>query len=217
LLRPLFITSFLIDDFLAANALFGANIVLISSASSKTAYGLAYCLAARRGGSAAPHVVGLTSPANVSFTGRLGCYDEIADYEALPRLAADRPAIYVDMSGNAGLRAAVHARWQDRLVYSCSVGGTHWQDLGSGKGLPGPRPVLFFAPAQVKKRVAEWGAAGLDERLAAAWRAFVARVSDGAAPWLQVVRGRGRDAVQSTYAALLDGAVPAHEGHVLTV
>jgi hypothetical protein len=70
---------------------------------------------------------------------------------------------------------------------------------------------------RVKKRVAEWGAAGLDERLAAAWRAFIARVSDAAAPWLQVVRGRGRDAVQSTYAALLDGAVAAREGHVLTV
>ena len=25
------------------------------------------------------------------------------------------------------------------------------------RGLPGPRPVLFFAPAQVKKRSADWG------------------------------------------------------------
>ena len=148
LVRPLFVASFLIDDFLADNALFGADTVLISSASSKTAYGLAYCLAARRGGSAAPHVVGLTSPANVSFTGRLGRYAEVAEYEILPRLSADRPAIYVDMSGNARLRAAVHARWQDRLAYSCSVGSTHRQDPGSGRGLPGPRRVLFFAPAQ---------------------------------------------------------------------
>ncbi len=49
LLRPLFITSFLIDDFLADNAFFGAPTVLMSSASSKTAYGLAFCLARRRG------------------------------------------------------------------------------------------------------------------------------------------------------------------------
>ena len=41
LLRPLFITSFLIDDFLADNDFFGARTLLISSASSKTAYGLA--------------------------------------------------------------------------------------------------------------------------------------------------------------------------------
>ena len=47
LLRPLFITSFLIDDFLADNAFFGARTVLLSSASSKTAYGLGFCLAQR--------------------------------------------------------------------------------------------------------------------------------------------------------------------------
>ena len=42
LLRPLFITSFLIDDFLADNGFFGATQVLLSSASSKTAYGTAF-------------------------------------------------------------------------------------------------------------------------------------------------------------------------------
>jgi hypothetical protein len=121
------------------------------------------------------------------------------------------------MSGNAELRATIHDVLRDRLVYSCSVGGTHWQELGSGKGLPGPRPVLFFAPAQVKKRIAEWGSAGLDERLASAWRAFVARVSDPVKPWLRVVEGQGRDAVASTYSSLLDGTVPPDEGRVLRV
>jgi len=38
LLRPLFVTSFLIDDFLADNRFFGASQVVLSSASSKTAY-----------------------------------------------------------------------------------------------------------------------------------------------------------------------------------
>ena len=47
LLRPLFTTSFLIDDFLADNGFFGAREVLVSSASSKTAYGTAFCLRPR--------------------------------------------------------------------------------------------------------------------------------------------------------------------------
>ena len=51
LLKPLFATSFLIDDFLADNAFFGAQAVLLSSASSKTAYGTAFQLA-RRGAAA---------------------------------------------------------------------------------------------------------------------------------------------------------------------
>jgi hypothetical protein len=217
LLQPLFITSFLIDDFLADNAFFGARTALVSSASSKTAYGLAFCLARRRGEPARPQVIGLTSAANLDFTRALGCYDDVVGYDGVPTLAADGRAVYVDMSGDAALRAAIHQRWGDQLAYSCSVGGTHWQALGGGKGLPGPRPVLFFAPAQIKKRVAEWGALGLQERLATAWEAFVARVADGTAPWLRVVSGTGREAVQSTYSELLEGRVAATEGRVLAL
>ena len=44
LLRPLFMLSFLVDDFLAENEFFGARSVLLSSASSKTAFGLAHLL-----------------------------------------------------------------------------------------------------------------------------------------------------------------------------
>jgi len=77
LLRPLFITSWLIDDFLADNAFFGARestrenmraVALLSSASSKTAYGTAFQLAQRED----IEVVGLTSPANVAFCESLG-------------------------------------------------------------------------------------------------------------------------------------------------
>ncbi|MBV9889315.1 MAG: DUF2855 family protein, partial [Rhizobacter sp.] len=209
LLRPLFITSFLIDDFLADQAFFGASRVLVASASSKTAYGLGFCLARRRGSPGASEIVGLTSPANLAFTQRLGCYDRVVRYGDVSALPNDTRAIYVDLSGDAALRAAVHGHWRDALAYSCSVGGTHWQSLGGGKGLPGPRPTLFFAPDQIKKRVAEWGAHGLQERLASAWAAFVTRVGDPAQPWLRVVTGNGRDAVDRTYAALLEGRVPA--------
>src|SRR5579872_991402 len=44
LLRPLFMLSFLVDDFLEENEFFGARAVLLSSASSKTAFGLAHLL-----------------------------------------------------------------------------------------------------------------------------------------------------------------------------
>jgi hypothetical protein len=217
LLQPLFITSFLIDDFLADNAFFGATTVLVSSASSKTAYGLGFCLARRRGEPGIPKVVGLTSPANLAFTRGIGCYDDVVAYADVTTLPAGERAVYVDMSGDAALRAAVHGHWGERLAYSCSVGGTHWQALGGGKGLPGPRPVLFFAPAQIKKRVAEWGAIGLQQRLASAWQGFLERVADPQAPWLRVVSATGREAVQSTYSALLDGRVAASQGRVLAL
>ncbi len=217
LLRPLFTTSFLIDDFLADNAFFGARSVLLSSASSKTAYGTAFCLALRRGGADAVRVVGLTSAANLAFTRGLGCYDVVLTYDAVNALPAGVPSVYVDFSGSVAVRAAVHGHFGESLAYSCSVGGTHWNALGSGKGLPGPRPVLFFAPAQIKKRNVDWGAPGLQQRLAAAWGKFMRSVTDTANPWLRVVRGEGRSAVESTYAGLLAGSVDPTEGHVLSV
>ena len=91
------------------------------------------------------------------------------------------------------------------------------EELGGGKGLPGPRPVLFFAPAQIKKRVGEWGAVGLQKRLASAWAAFIERVDHAERPWLRVVAASGREAVARTYGELLDGRVPAAEGRVLTL
>jgi hypothetical protein len=78
LLRLLFLTSFLIDDFLAGNDFFGARSVVITSASSKTALSLAHCLHVNRRG--AVEVVGLTSPRNVKFVERLGCYDKALSY-----------------------------------------------------------------------------------------------------------------------------------------
>ncbi|MGZ8691002.1 MAG: DUF2855 family protein, partial [Aeromicrobium sp.] len=100
LLRPLFATSFLIDDFLADNQFFGARTVVLSSASSKTAYGTAFCLALRRGAADAVKVVGLTSPGNLAFTRSLGCYDEVLCYDDVPTALADEPAVYVDFNGS---------------------------------------------------------------------------------------------------------------------
>ena len=217
LLRPLFITSFLIDDFLADNDFFGARRVILSSASSKTAYGKAFCIAQRRGGESAVEVVGLTSPANLAFTRGLGCYDQVLGYDELTTLPASTPVVYVDFSGSAALRESIHTHWSDELRYSCSVGGTHWDELGGGKGLAGPRPVLFFAPAQIKKRMADWGPGGLQQRLADAWKAFMRAVGNAEQPWLHVVRGRGRAAIESTYAELLGGASKPSDGHVLSV
>ncbi len=219
LLRPLFITSWLIDDFLVDNQFFGATdvpgvpgVMLLSSASSKTAYGNAFQLAQRSG----IRVVGLTSPANRAFCESLGCYHQVLAYDELDRLAADAPAIYIDFAGNAGLRRAIHTRFTN-LKYSCSIGGTHVAQLGGAKDLPGPRATLFFAPAQIKKRSAEWGPQGLNQRLLQAWQAFTARVTDPAAPWLSLAWHRGPAAVEAAYADILAGRSDPRLGHMLSM
>ena len=72
--------------------------------------------------------------------------------------------------------------------------------------------MLFFAPAQIKKRADDGrGMQGVAE----AWALFVARVADVDRPWLRVVATDGRDAVLATYQALLEGRVPGNEGRIL--
>ena len=217
LLRPLFITSWLIDDFLADNDFFGAReqgdaVVVLSSASSKTAYGTGFQLAQRTG----IELIGLTSAANLEFCNSLGCYHRVLAYDQIDRIAADTACVYVDFAGNAALRRSIHSRFKN-LKYSCSVGGTHVEQLGGARDLPGPRATLFFAPAQIKKRNAEWGADGLGQRLLQAWHAFVGKVSDPAAPWLVVERHRGPDAVEAAYAKVLGGHGDPRVGHILSM
>ncbi len=212
LLRPLFVTSWLIDDFMADNDFFGANVMLLSSASSKTAYGTAFQLAQRPG----IEVVGLTSAGNKAFCESLGCYTRVLTYEDLGQVPADAACIYIDFAGNAGLRLQIHTRFA-QLKYSCSIGGTHVEQLGGAKDLPGPRATLFFAPAQIKKRNADWGAAELGQRLVQAWQAFSTQVSNPAAPWLTVQHHGGPQAVQAAYAQVLAGRGDPRTGHMLSM
>jgi hypothetical protein len=212
LLRPLFLTSWLIDDFLGSESFFGASTAILSSASSKTAYGTAYCLKQRPG----IEVIGLTSAANIAFCERLGCYDRVIAYEDLAAIAPDAPCVYIDFAGNAALRMAIHSRFS-QLRYSCSVGGTHITELGSGKGLPGPRAVLFFAPAQSAKRVSEWGASEFGQRIVSAWNGFTQHVANAQPAWLEVQFHHGSIAAEAAYQAILSGKNDPAQGHLLSV
>ncbi|HMF04788.1 MAG TPA: DUF2855 family protein, partial [Acidimicrobiia bacterium] len=208
-LWPLFFTSFLIDDFLDDNTFFGAQEVVISSASSKTAVGTAFLLDQRE----PVRVVGLTSPGNVAFVEGLGVYDHVVTYDDLDALG-EAPAAYVDIAGNAGVRAGVHRAYGGRLRHSMAVGATHWDEPPAAPvDPPGGAPTFFFAPDQVVKRTKEWGRAGLDDRVAEAWRRYV----EFAAGWLDIRRSVGPEAVTTTYLELVDGRVDPALGYVLSL
>ncbi len=209
LLRPLFFTSWLIDDFLRDSGMFGAATVVLSSASSKTASGLAFLLS--REGEA--EVVGLSSPRGAEYARSIGVYDAVLTYQELDDLPAGR-AVYVDMSGDAEVRAAVHGRYGSELVHSAVVGATHHDRMGGVPDeLPGPRPTFFFAPDRVAKRSADWGREELERRLAEAWGPYV-EWTDG---WLQVIHEQGPDPLRATYLDLLDGRIDPSCAHVLSL
>jgi hypothetical protein len=209
LLRPLFFTSFLIDDQLDDDGLTERGPVMISSASSKTAIGAAFLLAQRDG----TELVGLTSPRSAEFVAGLGIYDAIVTYPEIDSL--DRgPATFVDVAGDGDVRRAVHERFGDDLAHSMAVGVTHWEEMGAGAGeLPGPAPAFFFAPDRVVKRSEDWGRAALETRVAEAWHPFCEWVGG----WLDVRRGEGFDAVRAAYMEVLDGRVDPRTAHILTL
>lgn len=206
LFRPLFTTAFLIDDFLDDNGQFGASQVIFSSASAKTAWAAAGQIAAR-----GVPVIGLTSKRNVAFTQSLGCYARVVSYEDIETLDAGTPSVFVDIAGDAAVRGRVHRHFGDALTYSCSVGATHWQEGGGGGDLPGPAPQLFFAPAQIGKRIGDWGAQCFGEKVASAWRAFL----PVAERTTRVVEGDGLSAAEKFFAAFVSGKVEADAGYIV--
>jgi uncharacterized protein DUF2855 len=211
LLQPLFMTSFLIADFLADAELFGARRVLLSSASSKTALGLAFLLSRNRPSGC--EVVGLTSPRNVTFCESIGCYDEVVAYGDLESVSRDTPTVFVDMAGDGKLLAAVHRHFQGNLEHSCLVGATHWEHRGAPEGLPGPDPQFFFAPTQIEKRMRDWGAEGFGKRYGDARQAFVPSTRS----WMNVVHGSGPAAVEAVYRNMLEGKVDPSVGQMLSL
>jgi hypothetical protein len=209
LLRPLFFTSFLIDDQLDDDGLTGQGPIVISSASSKTAIGAAFLLAQREG----VELIGLTSPRSVEFVEGLGIYSSTVAYDEFNSLNRE-PATYVDVAGDAAVRHAVHSHFGDELNHSMAVGITHWEEFGSGQGeLPGPTPKLFFAPDRVVKRSQDWGDDELMQRAAEAWHPFC----EWTAGWLKTIPEQGFDGVKHAYLDVIEGRVDPKAAHVISL
>ncbi len=209
LLWPLFVTSFVVDDFLGDHGMFDASTVILSSASAKTAIGSAFLLAARPG----IEVVGLTSPSNLEFTSGLDCYDRVVAYDQVEALP-DADACYVDVAGRRDVTAAVHAHLGDRLRYSMVVGDTHWDHHpDESTPLVGPTPIFLFAPDQITKRRRDWGRDGFEEKVADAWSRFVPWTDT----WLTVRAVVGIDRVEAVYRDLLEGRIDPRAGDVCTL
>ncbi|MEW6644758.1 MAG: DUF2855 family protein [Pseudomonadota bacterium] len=209
-LRPLFSLSFFLAAYLQDEALFGARQIVISSASSKTAMGLAFLMA--RDKPDGVRLVGLTSKGNAAFVARAGHYDDVISYDAIAALPTDAKAVFIDIAGDPKVLAAVHRHLGDIIQQSIRVGATHWDSTAAEERLPGPAPQWFFTPDHIVRRRTEWGTDLLRTRLAQAWGAFV----DDTDRWLRISHGAGRPAIEAAYSQVLAGGVPAQVAHTLS-
>lgn len=209
---PLFVTSFLLYDYLVDNDWFGVDQVIVISASSKTALGLANLLANHE----APHpqIVGVTSPANVAFVTALGTYNTVTTYDTIAALNRTTPTALVDMSGNGDIITQLHHHFGENIKVSISVGATHWQaGRAPGAALPGARPTFFFAPSQIAKRDTDWGPGEVLRRATAA----SARIAIETKPHIHITTATNPEAVKTAFERAVAGKVPPDEALILSL
>lgn len=205
--RGLFITSYLLNDYLLERNYCDARQVIITSASSKTSIALAHCLHQ----TSTVRVIGLTSTTNAEFTRDLGEYDQVVTYDELSPIE-QCATVVVDMAGNAGVVAGVHERLAGHVAYSCSVGATHWNAPRQGVRIPDPKPEFFFAPSQLSKRGKELGREMLNESIFGALSLFIGSTRN----WLTIAHTVGAPAVSELYESLVHGNISPTLGNIVS-
>ena len=107
----------------------------------------------------------------------------------------------------------MHSALDAQLKYSCTVGATH---VGAGFGqqtgaLPGPAPVLFFAPDHAVAAIKELGPKAFGEAVAASWLRFIGEAGGTVA----VDERTGLEAASAAFADTLAGKADPAVGIVI--
>ena len=191
---------------------FGAEAVILTSASSKTAMGLASVAK-----QLSPHVkrIGLTSAGNIGFVRGCGLYDAVYSYDDLGNLAG-QASVVVDFAGNAELLKSIHETCTDNLKYSCLVGATHIEERGNGgmnddRGLPGAKPTLFFAPDHAVALFKAHGPEEAGAMIGKAWHGFLSELGSS----VEIEHRQGLEAARTTYLTMIGGNVDPTKGIVI--
>lgn len=198
--RPLFMTSFVLDDFVGEHL--NHDAIILSSASSKTAFGTAHLLMKHKANrNQAYKVIGLTSASNVEFTRSLNCYDEVYSYDELSAIAGTQKAWLLDFAANGSLMENLSNHLDDALATITLIGATDW-NASQKPNKKALEAEIFFAPAQVKKRTEEWGQQGFLGQYSQAWQSFAGQV----APFMHPAEINGIDAICQLYRDTLSGS-----------
>lgn len=202
-MRPLFGTSLVLDLVLTEAGFEGARTVVLTSASSKTCYGLAHLLRGRE-----VETIGLTSEPRRAWVESLHLYDEVLTYDEVADLRAPGGAVLVDFAGHPVLLRQVHEELGSALRRSTLVGFTHGHAVSVEAPLPGPAPEFLFAPTEMVRRGRE-----LWKLYARAWQAFAPVVERT----MRIERVFDGDELVEVYHELLAGRADPAVGYVVSL
>ena len=214
LLNPLHITSFCLCDALKSKTFYGAEQIIVLSASSKTAIGMAQGLL---DSGASPEILGITSRSNYNFVCSLGCYSHVCCYDELDTLDSVKSSVIIDMSGNRAVLGAIQESLGSRMLNCINVGMTHWDTLANndpvGVEINRDRSNFFFAPAHVQKRIGDWGHDVFNQRAAE----FMIRRMRQSTNWMRITEVNGFDSFVSIYDAIVAGDMNPEEGVIVVM
>lgn len=208
LLYVLHLTSYCLQDMLMDNDWFGAQQVIILSASSKTSSGLAYGL---HKANDAPPAIALTSSANINLVKSMGAYENAYAYEDVNSIDASRATVIVDMSGNTEVMARLHQHLGENMRFTSNVGITHWQQPPVVDGIIMERCQQFFAPSHIQKRIKELGQEEWDKRS----YNYVMHSMSKTRDWLEIKEFGGLSGLASIYDDVCKGTNKANQGIII--
>jgi hypothetical protein len=207
IMKPLFVTSFLNYHYLNDADFFKANQIILTSASSKTALGLAFLLKQTQ----AEHgkkIIALTSLSNIDFVEKTGYYDEILGYDDLQKLALE-DSLVIDFAGNAPRLQALADHLNENLKFISLVGIADWQASKDFKDIPNSE--LFFAPTSAKKKYAEWGIAEANRRIAEGLFAFIKDMKAS----IEITHLSKAEEVNEIYQQMIGGSLDPSKGYIV--
>ena len=215
ILFPLHITSFCLCDYILYENNLESSQIIIISASSKTAIGLAQGLA---DDAISPKIIGVTSKENSRFVESLGCYDEVITYASLDNVATSIPSVLIDMSGNRAVLGTLHSALGDDMLQCLTVGMTHWNNGTKAEDYLGQmmlreRTDFFFAPSHIEKRISEWGLVGYHEKT----DLFMTQRVLQSHEWMKVKEISGLDEFGAIYVDICAGKINPDEGIIVLI
>ena len=208
LFRPLYATGWWAADCVHQD---GPSMVVISSASSKTAIATAHQLRRLSGA----EIVALTSARNEAYVRDTHLYSRTFTYNAIESLPAEAPATYLDFLARDSVTAAVHGALGAQLQRSLLIGATDWADKPGGvqppsTALAAPAPEFFFVPTYAAAR------ATADPELGGALRRDLRAFYAASRAFVAARRLVGADSIIESWARVAAGETPPREGLVLS-
>ncbi len=208
LLYPLHVTSFALYDFFDEHDWFGAEQVILLSASSKTSTGLAYGIKHKR-----PDLrqIGVTSARNLPAVEGLEVYDIVLDYKNLQHIDSNKPTVIIDMSGNSEVISSLHKQLKDNMKYCSKVGITHKDAFSNEPFYIKERTHMFFAPSQIQQKIKVQGMQAFNSECTH----YLEHSYKQSRNWLEIEELAGLEGLQQVFLDICGGKIDPTKGLIV--